>query len=138
MTTYRKRIIAVALSLITTLGFAAPALANNHRDSEWSFTLTGYDIGRTGPRQKQDASYTYAKLNKKSNKGKVLVWVERTYQNPDVNSARIYLSVGQEGRISQYAYEKYGKVQVSLCVQDSNPKSNVRTSASGLWSPDSV
>lgn len=138
MTIHSKKIAAVALSLITTLGFAAPALANNHRDTEWSFTLTSYDIGRTGPRQKQDDSYTYAKLNKKSDKGQVQVWVERTYQKPDVKSAHIYLSVGQEGRISQYAYEMYGKVQVSLCVRDANPKNGMRYSASGLWSPDSV
>ena len=137
MTIHSKKIAAVALSLITTLGFATPALANNHRDTEWSFTLTSYDIGRTGPRQKQDDSYTYAKLNKKSDKGQVQVWVERTYQKPDVKSAHIYLSVGQEGRISQYAYEMYGKVQVSLCVQNAN-KNATRAVVSGLWSPDSV
>lgn len=138
MTTYRKKIAAVVLSLITMFGFTAPALANNHRDTEWSFTLTSYEIGRTGPRQKQDDSYTYAKLNSKSNNGQVRLWVERTYQKPDVKSARITLNVGQEGRISQYAYEMYGKVQVSLCVRDANPKNGMRYSASGLWSPDSV
>lgn len=128
-------IIAVTLSLLT---LAVPAYAGNSSDSGWTFSLSPvHGIGRTGQRQKQDYTPSYVKLNSKSDGGTVWAWIERTYQDPDVHSQVRVIGVGRSAKISNDAYDMYGRVQVSACIQNSVTHSGYMA-VTGLWSPDSV
>ncbi|OTA26790.1 hypothetical protein B9G54_03115 [Alloscardovia macacae] len=113
-------------------------MANNHKDSGFGVDLWPINsIGYTPNRQKQDKSSSYMLIQHKSGGGPFRVWMERAFQNPNINSAVLIKDVGQEAFISQYAYEMYGKVQIRGCIQNKDIHIPIYH-VSGVWSPDSV
>ena len=134
----RNRLLAGVTVIILALSiFVAPAYAGNVGRTNWSFSLSPYsNIGRTGQRQKQNDTPSYVELSKKSDGGTIWAWIERTYQNPDVHSNVRVIGVGKSATIPNEAFDMYGKVQVSACVQNSVLHTGY-ISVSGLWSPDS-
>ncbi len=137
-----KKIVGIVAAL-AMLAVASPAMAdddialyNNHKDSGWDTYLTPWQgISQTPNRQKQDASYGYIKPTK-LNGYRIRAWMTRM-NGESVGSEVKVLSQGQEGFISQYAYERFGRVQVRMKLQNVTATS-ANVPAAGVWSPDSV
>ncbi|BDR54676.1 hypothetical protein KIMH_07870 [Bombiscardovia apis] len=135
-TSRNKKFAGVVLALVTSLGFAAPAMANNHADTSWSFTLTPWNnLGKTGARSKTDTSSVYARVNWRSNTGPVWAWAEAG-NSANVGTAVVPIWSGQSVKISQYIYE-WGYRSARLCISDANGDS-ATVRVTGVWSPDSV
>lgn len=129
-------------SLLLTVGccsvFAGStvALANNHSDSGWSFTLPRSQGNcYTGARLKTDKTSAYLKCNSVG-KGGVRGWLQMA-NGQECGAPKRTVYRGQSTKITNYAYEQHGRSNVRMAIESSytNP---VRISASGVWSPDSV
>lgn len=130
-----KKVFILLAVLASSLCFATPALANNHADTGWSAYLKNWQTVDTPNRQKQDASSGYILAQSVSNGRTIRAWM-LGYGNEDVQSQTVRLGSGQWSYVTNYAYEWYGRKQVHMRLQNTANYSD--TTASGLWSPDSV
>lgn len=124
-------ILGLVFSIVGTEGVV---YANNSRDTNWNFNLGSYQANSyTGFRRKEDASYSYIKVNYK--KADVRAWVQAT-NGREVGSPKTYCGSGKEAFIMNMVNEK-GYHQARLVVEApyKNPQ---RIPTNGLWSPDSV
>ncbi|MCI1831899.1 MAG: hypothetical protein LKI88_01490 [Bifidobacterium sp.] len=131
-----RKIMGVIGALAAMLCLSSPAFANNHADSGWSAYLAGWQTVDTPNRQKQDASSGYIAAHNISGGRQIRAWM-LGYHNEDVHSQTVYLRAGQWSYVTNNTYEWFGRKQVHMRIQNIQ-LSNGATSASGVWSPDSV
>lgn len=133
----KKVMIAAVTAIAASLCFAAPALANNHADTGWSAYLSFWRTVDTPNRAKLDASYGYIYTQTVSGNRNIRAWMLGN-GNEDVSSGVAYMSTNQARKVSNYVYERfgYGKGCHFRIQQGANYAGT--TTASGLWSPDSV
>lgn len=132
----KKRGLAIVLALAASLSFAPAAFANNHGDTGWSAYISGWQTSDTPNRQKQDASSGYIQASNVSGGRTVRSWM-LGYSNESVGSATVNLRSGWAQYVSNYTYEKFGRRQVHMRLQNAFAYDGY-TQTYGVWSPDSV
>ncbi|MBC1483823.1 DUF2712 domain-containing protein [Listeria sp. FSL L7-1509] len=134
----KKKLVVLVLAgavFLSGMGILNVSAAN-YSDTKFSFTLGrlgGNDY--TGARQKQNATSSYVKL-KSIGKGSMDAWILKS-NGANVRSKQVTVTQGRSKKITNYAYEKYGKCKVKLAAETSKTQL-VRVSATGVWSPDSI
>lgn len=131
----KKRLLLTA-GITCMLAGSSLALANNHSDSRWEFTLPRAQGNcYTGARTKTDKSSAYLKCNKVG-KGAIRGWLQMA-NGKECKSPKRVVYKGHSVKIPNYAYEQHGRSKVRMAIESSyaNP---IQISASGVWSPDSV
>lgn len=112
------------------------ALANNHSDSYWSFTLPRFQKNcYTGARTKTDKTAAYLSC-KSVGKYAIQGWLQMS-NGQECNSPKRVCYKGHSVKIPNYAYEQHGRSKVRMAIESSR-KNFVQISASGYWSPDSI
>lgn len=132
-----KKKLFLILSLCCLFLGTSLALANNHGDTRWSFTLgAGQRNSYTGPRAKKDRTAAYAKCTSVTKGEKIRCWLQMS-DGRECRSPKYELKQGQARKITNYAYEQHGKCYVRLAVE--NARFGTKSIfANGVWSPDSV
>jgi hypothetical protein len=131
----KKRFISFAIGMAMLSG-SIPALANNHTDRAWGGTLGPLQKNHyTHAYTKTDASSGYIKLNS-IGKGGINAYMQLA-DGTSVDSPKVNVKQGGHKYVSNYAYEKYGRVDVRMAIE-SDYFNTVSIEAHGVWSPDSV
>lgn len=132
----KKLMLSVCASILLLCG-GVPVLANNHRDSAWSFWLkANQGNSYTESRDKTDSSSAYLALHSMSKSGGVNGWLQMS-NGKEVGSPKTRVTPGGSAYVINYAYETYGYSKVRMAIESARSYSS-SAKASGVWSPDSV
>ena len=141
MTGRFKKFVSIIISLMVVCSaFGLYASAGNTADSKYSFALSPTaDYAHTHPRQKEDASSVYARLDGATNDGAYFKAYgthyasNSNYEYDLTIGGNIHLFPGQSGYIMQTIYEN-GYYYAVLGVKNAGTYTR---SIYGVWSPDS-
>ena len=131
------RICVVAMVAMMLFSVAAiTASANNHKDTDYSYSLTGGDHYKTSFCIKEDNSSCYMYCKKSTGTYDACV-----YTGPKLGGCAIDASGGYHYRFKQgqkrFMYNYVNEMGYEVCAIFATTYNN-GTVASGVWSPDSV
>ena len=128
----RKRFVVFLLIVVLAFGAIVPTYANNHSDTEFTFTVGSMLTPYTPARSKTDSSPVYVYYQ--AGPEKLYAYVSNAnFLILNSGTGVGIISAGDAWRIHTHVYES-GYTSCRL-LSSNNPYAGIAT---GLWSPDSV